>query len=53
MNNEVFDHMKVNKDSLKNIIKDNNIINILHDAIFRVNKIIYLYLVDFQYIDYF
>ena len=41
MNNEVFDHMKVNKDSLKNIIKDNNIINILYDAIFRVNKIIF------------
>ena len=41
MNNEVFDYMKVNKDSLKNIIKDNNIINILHDAIFRVNKIIF------------
>ena len=41
MNNEVFDYMKVNKNSLKNIIKDNNIINILHDAIFRVNKIIF------------
>lgn len=41
MNNEVFDYMKVNKDSLKNIIKDNNIINILYDAIFRVNKIIF------------
>ena len=45
MSLEYFDYMKTNKDSLHNIIKNvriNNvpILDILHDAIFRINKIV-------------
>ena len=37
---ENFDYMKTNKDNLKNIIKDNNIILIINKLVERTNKII-------------
>lgn len=45
LDEEYFDYMKTNKDSLNNIIKNISVeeestINIIHDTIFRVNKIV-------------
>ncbi len=39
-NSENFDYMKSTKDSLKNIVKDNNIYPIIFDLVNRTNKIV-------------
>ena len=37
---ENFDYMKTNKDNIKNVLKDPNILPIINDLVNRTNKIV-------------
>ena len=37
---ENFDYMKTNKDNIKNIIRDDNLLPLINDIVIRINKIV-------------